>query len=150
MYVLAEMKDTVHVKPWLFDKDLRSVIEDELNTKFANKVVFELGLCVALYDIKSIADSYVLPGDGSSHTRVEFRYVIFRPFIDEVLIGRVRSCSEEGIYVSLTFFDDIFIPKDNLQKPYRYDESKQLFVWEYDAEIDLYIEIGETIRFLIL
>jgi DNA-directed RNA polymerase III subunit RPC8 len=87
MYVLTEMRDIVHVKPWQFDQDLRVVIEDELNKKYANKVIYELGLCIALFDILKIEDSYVFPGDGSSHTRVTFRYVVFRPFIDEVLQG---------------------------------------------------------------
>lgn len=89
MYVLAEMKDIVHVKPWQFNQDLRVVIENELNLKFANKVVYELGLCIALFDLKHIDDSYVFPGDGCSHTRVIFRYVVFRPFIDEILIGKL-------------------------------------------------------------
>jgi DNA-directed RNA polymerase III subunit RPC8 len=87
MYVLTEMRDIVHVKPWQFDQDLRVVIEDELNKKYANKVIYELGLCIALFDVLKIEDSYVFPGDGSSHTRVTFRYVVFRPFIDEVLQG---------------------------------------------------------------
>lgn len=87
MYVLAEMRDIVSIKPWQFDQDLKLVIEDELNKKFANKVIYQLGLCVALFDILKIEDSYIFPGDGSSHTRVTFRYVIFRPFLDEVLVG---------------------------------------------------------------
>ena len=40
--------------------------------------------------------------------------MVFRPFINEVIIGRVRSCSADGIRVSLDFFDDIFIPKSNI------------------------------------
>ena len=88
MYFLAEIRDIIHVKPWQFDKDLKVVIENELNNKYANKVVFELGLCIALFDILLIEDSYVFPGDGSSHTRVTFRFVVFRPFIDEVLVGK--------------------------------------------------------------
>lgn len=91
MYVLAEMRDIVHVKPWQFDQDLRVVIEDELNKKYANKVIYELGLCIALFDISKIEDSYVFPGDGSSHTRVTFRYVVFRPFVDEVLVGEQNN-----------------------------------------------------------
>lgn len=89
MYVLAEMRDVVSIKPWHFDQDLKLVIEDELNKKFANKVIYQLGLCVALFDILKIEESYIFPGDGSSHTRVTFRYVIFRPFLDEVLIGNL-------------------------------------------------------------
>lgn len=150
MYVLAEMKDIVHVKPWQFDEDLKTVIESELNKKYANKVVYELGLCIALFDIKTIEDSYVFPGNGSSHTRVTFRFVIFRPFIDEVLVGKVKNCSKEGIYVSMKFFDDIFIPAECLQKPYRFDEREQLFLWQYDtgeSTHDLFIDIDENIRF---
>ena len=81
------MKDVVHVKPWYFENDLYTVIEDELNKKFANKVINQLGLCIALFDIKKIVDSLILPGDGSSHTKVFFRYVIFRPLIDEIIVG---------------------------------------------------------------
>ena len=98
MYVLAEMRDIVHVKPWQFDQDLRIVVEDELNKKYANKVIYELGLCIALFDISKIEDSYVFPGDGSSHTRVTFRYVVFRPFIDEVLVGNILL-----IFLNLAF-----------------------------------------------
>jgi len=42
----------------------------------------------AKFGIKKIEDSYVFLGDGSSHTRVTFRFVIWRPFIDEVLVGK--------------------------------------------------------------
>ena len=28
---------------------------------------------------------------------VRFRFVVFRPFVDEVLVGKIRSCSAEGV-----------------------------------------------------
>ena len=28
---------------------------------------------------------------------VHFRYTVFRPVIDEILVGKVKSCSKEGI-----------------------------------------------------
>jgi DNA-directed RNA polymerase III subunit RPC8 len=149
MYVLVEMRDIIHVKPWQFDQDLKVVIEDELNKKLANKVIYQLGLCIALFDIVKMEDSYIFPGDGSSHTRVTFRFVVFRPFIDEILVGKVKSSSREGIHISMTFFDDIFIPSSNLPTPTRFDETEQLYVWQYDtgeSVHDLYIDIGEEIR----
>ncbi len=149
MYVLSEMKDLVHVKPWQFDQDLRVVIEEELNKKLANKVIYQLGLCVALFDVLKIENSFIFPGDGSSHTRVTFRYVIFRPFIDEILIGKVKSCNKDGVFVTLSFFEDIFIPVSNLQNSSKFDENEQLFIWQYntgDQTHDLYMDIGEPIR----
>lgn len=51
-----------------------------------------------LYDITKIEESYIFPGDGASHTRVRFRFVVFRPFIEEILVGKIRSCSVDGVH----------------------------------------------------
>jgi DNA-directed RNA polymerase subunit E'/Rpb7 len=41
--------------------------------------------------------------------------VVFRPFVGEVMVGKIRACTKEGIQVSLEFFDDIIIPSYSLQ-----------------------------------
>ena len=38
MFVLAEMKDTVRIPPWLFNLDTKDAIIETLNKKLANKV----------------------------------------------------------------------------------------------------------------
>jgi DNA-directed RNA polymerase III subunit RPC8 len=84
---------------------------------------------------------------------VKFRAVVFRPFIGEVLVGKVRRCSPEGVHVSVGFFHDILIPKDSLQYPSKFDKDEQLWVWEYrvdDNIHDMYIDIDEDIRFRIV
>lgn len=65
---------------------------------FVLQVVHNLGLCIALWDIRNIEDAYIFPGDGASHSIVHFRYVVFRPFIDEILLGKIKSCSKEGVH----------------------------------------------------
>ncbi|XP_013396901.1 DNA-directed RNA polymerase III subunit RPC8-like, partial [Lingula anatina] len=98
MFVLAEIKDTVRIPPWQFNVKLTDAVVEALNKKLANKVVHNVGLCIALWDITKLEDSYILPGDGSSHTVVHFRYVVFRPFNDEVVIGKIKSSSKEGVH----------------------------------------------------
>ncbi|PIK42755.1 putative DNA-directed RNA polymerase III subunit RPC8 [Apostichopus japonicus] len=153
MFVLAEMTDTVRIEPWLFHLKLNDAIKFELHKKLANKVVHNVGLCIALHDITKLDDSHVIPGDGASHTKVHFRYVVFRPFIEEILVGRIRSCSREGVHVSLGFFDDILIPPDSLQQVSRFDETEQVWVWQYESEDgthDLFMDINEEIRFKVV
>lgn len=29
---------------------------------------------------------------------VHFRYVVFHPFLDEILIGKIKGCSPEGVH----------------------------------------------------
>ncbi len=56
-----------------------------------------MGLCIALFDVLSAGDEYIHPGDGGATLHVEFRLIVFRPFVGEVLTGIVRSCSPKGI-----------------------------------------------------
>ncbi|KAF2901157.1 hypothetical protein ILUMI_05033 [Ignelater luminosus] len=153
MFILAEMKHVTRITPDLFGLKLNDAIASELNKKLANKVVLNVGLCIALYDITNLEESYIFPGDGASHTRVSFRYIVFRPFMEEILLGKIRSSSPEGVHVSLGFFDDIIIPPSSLQHPSRFDETEQAWVWEYDTgdggKHDLFMDAGETIRFKI-
>lgn len=50
--------------------------------------------------------------------------------------------------VTLGFFDDIVIPPTALQHPSRFDETEQVWVWEYDTgadgeKHDLFMDAGE-------
>jgi len=154
MFTLVEMKDTIRIPPWEFHKPLKDAVADELRLKFANKVVMNVGLCIALFEITKLEESYIFPGDGASHTKVYFSYVVFRPFMNEVIIGKIRSLSRDGIYVTLGFFDDIFIPMDYLQQPSRFDEKLQAWFWVFTNEEgeshDLIMEKEDPIRFRVL
>jgi DNA-directed RNA polymerase subunit E'/Rpb7 len=44
-----------------------------------------------------MGDSYVYPGEGSAHIKVQFRLVIFKPFVGEVIQGTVIDSNEEGL-----------------------------------------------------
>ncbi|XP_023025503.1 RNA polymerase III subunit H [Leptinotarsa decemlineata] len=151
MFILAEMTNVTRIPPGLFNLKLNDAIAGELNKKLANKVVLDVGLCIALFDIIELQESYILPGDGASHTRVKFRFIVFRPFMEEILIGKIRSCSQVGVHVTMGFFEDILIPPTALQHPSRFDENEQAWVWEYDMgddnKHDLFMDAGASIRF---
>jgi len=152
MFVLSKMTSIVRIEPKQFSKQLPDALSDALNAKLANKVVKDVGLVIALYDILEIGESHVMAGDGASHTKVTFRLLVFRPFIEEILTGKIKSSNKEGLTLNLGFFDDIFVPAEALQHPCRFDESDQVWVWEYPTEDDgghhdLFMDPGEEIRF---
>ena len=89
MFILTKMKSVVRLEPSSFERSLPGALKDALTEKLANKVLKDVGLVIALWDILKIGDSYLLPSDGASHTRVEFRILVFRPFMEEVLVGKV-------------------------------------------------------------
>ncbi|KAL6054120.1 DNA-directed RNA polymerase III subunit RPC8 [Balamuthia mandrillaris] len=136
MFVLVLLSDTVKVPPHKFSYEL-DAIKTELNKKYGDKVIPKVGLGVTLYDVVKVGDGFIYPGDGSAHTKVTFRMVVFRPFRGEVIVGKLRHSTPDGITglfvlfffllqqsvyfcflaVSLGFFEDVFIPKEELQEP---------------------------------
>ncbi|CAG0915325.1 unnamed protein product [Notodromas monacha] len=97
MFVLFEMIHTVRIQPTKFGMRLDDAVLAELNSKLANKVVLDVGLVLSVLDIADLGDSYVIPGDAGSHTKTKFRAIVFRPYVDEVVVGRIKSSDREGI-----------------------------------------------------
>ncbi|XP_025416823.1 DNA-directed RNA polymerase III subunit RPC8 [Sipha flava] len=150
MFIVSEFEEVVKVQPTHLEDDQVSRIIIHLNSMLANKVVMNVGLCISLFDILEIGDSIIYPGEGAYFSKVRFRFVVFRPFVEEILIGKVKSSSSDGAVLSTGFFEDIFIPAANMQNPSRFDVKDKVWVWEYDNcgdTVDLHMDIGETVRF---
>ncbi|ORY47908.1 hypothetical protein BCR33DRAFT_81292 [Rhizoclosmatium globosum] len=117
MFQLLTLEDTVRVLPADQRKPLPVAVTDELNKKYANKIKPKSGLCIRVLDILTIGDGIVHAClDGSGMFKTSFRLIVFRPFVGQILTGKVVHMSPEGLRVSLEFFDDILIP-EYLLKP---------------------------------
>ncbi|KAL1927233.1 hypothetical protein VTP01DRAFT_3862 [Rhizomucor pusillus] len=149
MFILTEVEDTVKIEPKSFSKTDNEAIQDVLNYKFANKVIPDVGLCICVHDILHATPGIILHLDGCSYVKAKFRLVVFKPFVGEVLTGRVKSCTPAGVKVTLGFFDDIHIPAGALQIGSEFDPAEQLWVWNYEGE-KLFMDIDEPIRFRVL
>lgn len=60
------------------------------------------------------------------NSEFQFRFVVFRPFIDEVIEAKVLSSNAEGLIVSLIFFEDIFVPAHRLPQPSVFEQEEQV------------------------
>ena len=70
---------------------------------------------------------------------------MFRPFVGEVIIGKVIQSNKDGVRISLDFFDDILIPASNLQTPSAFNPSTNLWVWKYETDPESTNEFPLTI-----
>jgi len=134
MFSVVLLEDTFVIAPHLFGQE-ELAISLEIRKKYVNHVIKDIGLCVALFEFVSIGSGMVYPGNGSAHVQVKFRMVMFRPFLGEVLIGRVKSSNISGIQVSLEFFDDIHIPPSLMLKPSKFDKDSSIWFWQYGEEL---------------
>jgi DNA-directed RNA polymerase subunit RpoE len=147
MFQIARLEDpNVKILPENLGKPRLEAVTQVIESLYVDKVVKDLGLIVTLYEIVSIEGGTVYPGEGSAHFHVVFKAVVFRPFVGEVLEGRLKRADRKGLYVSLGFFDDAFVPEHMLQEPSAFDAEEQLWVWNYQNE-RMFMDVDEPVRF---
>ncbi|CAA6654554.1 unnamed protein product [Spirodela intermedia] len=139
MFCLSVIQHDLRYRPTCLASLFIRLLEGSLN------VISNLGLCVSVYDIQSVEGGFIFPGDGASTYKVVFRLVMFRPFVGEVLIGKLEASSESGLKVSLGFFNDIHIPRHLLQQPCTLGKDG-VWTWDYSGSL-LSLDIDEQIRF---
>jgi DNA-directed RNA polymerase III subunit RPC8 len=84
MFVLAVIKDQVFIKPSALQLPRNSYLVDQLNSKYANKIVVDVGLGICVYDLLDVADGMLFPGSAGAHVNVKFRLAVFAPVYEEV------------------------------------------------------------------
>ncbi|CAD0105883.1 unnamed protein product, partial [Aureobasidium uvarum] len=143
--------DLIQISPQDFEKRSAQAIEDNINAKYADKVIHRIGLCVALYDILQTSEGLIGHGTGIVNVNVDFRMIVFRPFKGEILMGKILSASDMGVRISMGFFDDIFVPAPGmLFDPAKYiktEDGEWVWVWESSPENLLYFDVNEMVRF---
>lgn len=111
------------------------------------QVISNQGLCVTVYDILRVGEAHLRPSSACQHVSVEFRLVMFRPFVGEILTGTVVSCDEEGVRISMGFFDEVHAPSRLLQDPARWSSEENLWVWDVTPTDPLFFDLENEVRF---
>eukprot|EP00934_Nitzschia_sp_Nitz4_P005715 Nitzschia sp. Nitz4//scaffold5_size260463//52092//52970//NITZ4_000953-RA/size260463-processed-gene-0.57-mRNA-1//1//CDS//3329555253//5705//frame0 len=139
MFQLTTVADTIRVPAHMLAIPTLTALHREIDIKYPNRVLMDVGLVICRYgDCFKITNGSCVPGDGGSHHDCLFRLLVFRPFVEEVLVGTIVKSTAEGVQVSIGFFQDIFIPTYWMLRPSRYDEKIGLWVWtpDYDENND--------------
>mmetsp|Transcript_32173 Transcript_32173/g.94006 ORF Transcript_32173/g.94006 Transcript_32173/m.94006 type:complete len:201 (+) Transcript_32173:113-715(+) len=160
MFTLVLIDDDIPVQPSDFRGEYRLQVKKEIQCKYVDRVIPNVGLCVEFYDFHEFRDAIVYPGDGKlacgeAYFKVEFNMIVFRPIANEWLVGCISGSSEKGLSVTLGFFHDVEVPSSNLRTPYTFDAVRQVWVWQYRnletrESINFFYEKEELLRFRVI
>lgn len=145
MFVLSTLEDNIAVQPSELNVPTVEAITKVIEKNYFDKVIHDVGLVVTLYDIQHIEGGYVYPLEGAARFRVKFRLVVFRPFVGEVLVGKLAKSDRKGLSVSLGFFNDILVPEYELPEPSMFDLKENTWLWKYEGT-DMFFDVGDDIR----
>lgn len=130
------LADVVQIHPNDFHKPSIRSIEDFINTKYADKVIHRVGLCIGFHSLISASEGLIGHGTGIVNVNVDFRLVVFRPFKGEIMRATITQSSQQGIYLSVDFFEDLLVPPETLFEGSTWekdDSGTMTFVWRTEA-----------------
>ncbi|XP_027905575.1 DNA-directed RNA polymerase III subunit RPC8-like isoform X3 [Vigna unguiculata] len=125
MFYLSQIEHKLPLPPPRLVLPIREAIHMELEKLFLDKVIANLGLCISVYDIRSIDGGFIFPGDGAPTYTVVFNLIMFRPFVGEIITAKLISSDSNGLQLSLGFFDDIYVPAHHMPYPNHFVEDEQ-------------------------
>jgi DNA-directed RNA polymerase III subunit RPC8 len=155
MFVLDRISTHVSLDPSALNDHTHDAIASSLKDQYTDRIVPDVGLVISVYDLLYIGEGCVYHSQGHVYYSVVFRAVVFRPFVSELLVGRIRQMSDAGLRVSVGFFDDIFVPPELLQQPAVWHGVEKEWCWKMEDENEeeqggsssLYYSVGGQIRF---
>lgn len=142
MFILVKVLDVVEVEPAYFSPELQpdrrqalraavdgscytpsleDILWHRISERYVGKIIPNRGLCVAVAELLSFSNSVIRGSDGASWTTLTFNAVVFRPVINERIYAVIDRQTEQGIYLSVEFYKDIFVPAQFLIQPSAFD-----------------------------
>ena len=107
MYYVNSVKDTFKTPPEYFDKDVEKVATEILKRKYEGTINKDMGVIVAVFNIRNVSDGTIYAGDPSLHHDVEFDMLTYLPYVEEVVAGEVSELAEFGAFVRIGPIDGL-------------------------------------------
>jgi DNA-directed RNA polymerase subunit E' len=101
LYYKYTVKDTLSIPPSYFGEDLNKVATNLLRQKYERILDRDMGIILAVYNVRDISDGYLLPDDPSTHHNVTFDVLTFKLEVEEVVVGEVSELVEFGCFVKV-------------------------------------------------
>ncbi len=127
MYNIYSVKDTFALPPSEFDSDIERVAEHILQKKYEGKVDRDVGLIVAIFNVRNVSDGIIFAGDPTTHHDAEFDVLAFIPKVDEVVCGEVTEIVDFGAFVRIGPMDGLVHVSQIANEFLSFDRKTQSF-----------------------
>ncbi|MCD4759671.1 DNA-directed RNA polymerase [archaeon] len=101
MFYELTIKDHVRVSPSKFDTDVRESVIKSLNDAYEGYVSEDVGFVIGVSEVENVGEGVIVPGDGAAFYETTFKLFVFRPEIQEVVLGRVSEITDFGAFLEI-------------------------------------------------
>lgn len=143
MYYIFRVYDIVRISPDMFDLPLEQAALRSLRSKYEGTIDKDLGLILAVFDVKVSEEGMIIHGDGATYHDAEFSILAFKPMIKEVVEGTVVEITDFGAFVNLGPIDALAHKSQILDDVLMYDNRRSALIGKETKKI---LEKGDIVR----
>lgn len=101
MFYKVVVDDHVRVAPSLLGIDIKEAIVKQVKKKYDGYISKDLGIVVDVCGVKEIKEGVIIPGDGAPHYETQFEMLVYKPEMQEVVMGRVKDIADFGAFLTI-------------------------------------------------
>ncbi|KUO41014.1 MAG: DNA-directed RNA polymerase subunit E' [Hadesarchaea archaeon DG-33] len=143
MYKILTVRDTVRVPPSRLGEPLEEVIVDVLRKSYEGLTDKDVGTILAITELKKVETGRIIMGDGASYHDVTFEALVYKPEVNEVVLGEVVEIVEFGGFVRLGPIDGLVHVSQVMDDFVGYDKKKGAL---YGKESKRALKEGDRVR----
>ncbi|MBI4177215.1 MAG: DNA-directed RNA polymerase [Candidatus Aenigmarchaeota archaeon] len=128
MYKLITIEDVVRVLPSKLGMPIKSSVKQSLQEQLEGVMDKEIGVIVAVTNVRSVGEGKLLPGDGSIHYVATFDVLAYYPMMYEIVSGEVIDITEFGAFVRMGPLDGLVHISQVMDDFVSYDGKNSMFL----------------------
>jgi len=127
MYKIFDVEDRVRVPPEKFILEPEEAIKKSLQEKWEGVVERDVGIVLAITEIKNMGEGIIIPGDGAIYYPADFKLLSYLPEQHELVKGEVIDVTEFGAFVNIGPIDGMVHMSQLLDDFVSYDMKNSTF-----------------------
>lgn len=143
MYKKMKLEGIVRIPPDQMGDPLVESVLKALREKYEARVDKSLGVIVAVLGEDEIGEGRILAGDGAIYYGVIFDAIVFKPEMQEIVVGEVVEIVKFGAFVSIGPFDGLLHVSQITNEYISYDEKNARLV---SKESNKSLNEGDKVR----
>jgi len=101
MFYLMDVEDHVRVEPKHFGLPTKEAIEKQLEEDYLDSVSKEFGYVVSVISVGDVDDGVIISGDGAAYYRSNFKILVWRPELHELVHGTISEITNFGAFMQI-------------------------------------------------
>lgn len=101
MFYELVVKGHIRIPPRLLEGDINEAILKSLNNTLDQNISQDLGIVVDVSEIMEVGEGIIIPGDGSAYYETKFKIIVFRPEMQELVLGKILEVADFGAFIDI-------------------------------------------------